>query len=261
MEDATRVTLRNRTGMQRSPIQSQEMLDSVSSQPVPELPDPEHDGLAEVRAEYLAEADPLGTIPAPLTASGMVQSAVQMLTGNRMQVFIDKLAERAAFERSGSRLYDALISKQTGEIQANGHGADGSERVSHETLLGIRNDETRHFLMLSDCIEQLGADPTAVTPCADVAGIQSIGLVQTVSDPRTTLAQSLGAILTAELVDGAAWQLLVELAEAMKQDEMVTQFRAALADEARHLQIIRDWHTALVLGASGNAPDEDVEAA
>lgn len=260
MDDATRVTLKNRTGMQRSPIQSQEMLDSVAGQDTPDLPDPQHDGLAETRAEYLAEADPLGTMPAPLTASGMVQTAVQVLTGNRVQVFIDKLAERAAFERSGARLYDALITKQTSEIQENGHGSAGSERVSHETLLSIRSDEARHFLMLSDCIEQLGADPTAVTPCADVAGVQSIGLMQTVSDPRTTLAQTLGAILTAELVDNAAWELLVELAEAMSQDEMADQFREALIEEARHLAIIRDWHAALVLGQSGNAPDEGEDA-
>lgn len=252
MQDATHISMKNRTGMQMSPADSRELLEAVSSQELEGLPDPENDGLAEVRTEYLAEAGPLGTVPAPATPKGMVKSMAKMLKGERMQVFMDKLAERAAFERSGTRLYDALLTKHRGELANAGHGGKGADEVPHETLVEFRNQEAEHFLMVTEAIRELGGDPTAVTPCADSAGVQSMGLIQTVSDPRTSLSQSLGAILTAELTDVASWDLLAQLADAMGQEELAQRFRTALREEEKHLQVIRGWVSSLVLGESGN---------
>lgn len=264
MPDAsTRISLKNRTGMQRSPGQSQELVEGTDDfQPDVPLPDPGRDGLAETRAEYIAEGQPLGTIPAPITPVGMVKSAANMLTGNRLQVLIDKLAERLAFERSGTRLYDALITKYDASFARGGAYADENDdtarktslggRVTRDALLEIRNEEAAHFALVAGAIEQLGGDPTAETPCADAVGVQSLGLVQSVSDPRTSLAQSLNAILTAELSDNAGWELLIQLAEALGQDDLVEDFREALVREARHLQVVRSWLAALVLAESGN---------
>jgi rubrerythrin len=245
---STNVSLKNRTGMQRSPVQSQELLQSTADHQDPALPNPEADGLAEVRAEYIEGAEPLGTIPAPLTATGVVESAANMLTGRRLHVFMDKLAERLAFERGGTRLYDALLAKHLAAPEADG---DGAVTVTRDTLIEMRNEESEHFLLVSDCITELGGDPTAATPCADVAGVQSMGLVQTVTDPRTSLVQSLSAILAAELVDNAAWELLVQLAQGMGQDDMAAQFERARLTEARHLKVIRGWYTSLTLAESG----------
>ena len=74
MQDATHISMKNRTGMQMSPADSRELLEAVSSQELEGLPDPENDGLAEVRTEYLAEAGPLGTVPAPATPRGPVKN-------------------------------------------------------------------------------------------------------------------------------------------------------------------------------------------
>ena len=62
--------------------------------------------------------------------------------------------------------------------------------------------------MLVQAMEQLGGDPTAQTPCADVTATASMGLIQVVTDPRTTLAQSLNAAgnLLVENIVGRAWQ-------------------------------------------------------
>lgn len=244
---STNVSLKNRTGMQRSPVQSQELLESTADQEMEGLPNPEADGLAEVRAEYIEDAEPLGTIPAPLTPSGMVKSAANMLTGRRLHVFMDKLAERLAFERGGTRLYDALLAKHL----AAAPNGEADVNVSRDTLIEMRNEESEHFMLVSECITELGGDPTAETPCADVAGVQSMGLVQTVTDPRTSLVQSLSAILAAELVDNAGWDLLVQLADGMGQDDMAARFRKAKLTEARHLQVIRGWYTSLTLAESG----------
>ena len=253
MQDATRISLKNRTGMQMSPADSQDMLEATGGQYVEGLPDPQHDGLADTRAEYLAEAGPLGTVPAPVTPVGMAKSAARMLKGDRVQVFMDKLAERAAFERGGTRLYDALLGKHLGELANEGHGGRGADMVPHETLVEFRNQEAEHFRLVSRAITELGGDPTAQTPSADAVGMMSLGLMQTVTDPRTSLTQSLGAILTAELTDVAGWELLAQLADAMGQEQIAEDFRAALEQEENHLRVIKDWHTALVMGESGSS--------
>jgi ferritin-like protein len=252
MQDATRISMKNRTGLQMSPGDSQELLEATGGQYAGRQPDPEREGLAETRAEYLAEAGPLGTVPAPVTPVGVARSAARMLKGERMQVFMDKLSERAAFERGGTRLYDGLLAKHQAELAGRGHGSQGADRVSRETLLEFRDQEAEHFMLVSQAISRLGGDPTAQTPCADVVGVMTTGLVQAVSDPRTSLPQTLSAILAAELVDVASWELLGQLAEAMGQDEMVRDFRQALLQEEKHLRVIHDWYTSLVMGESSS---------
>jgi rubrerythrin len=160
--------------------------------------------------------------------------ALQKGMGRRPSLFIDKLGERLAFERSGTRLYEALLVK---------FEADGSlaEIVSEERLRAIRDDEARHFHMVWQALERLGADPTVQTPCADAGGVESQGLFQLLSDPRSSFAQGLHAALTAELVDNEGWSMLIDLADKMKQPEMAEEFRKALREEEVHLQLVRDW--------------------
>jgi len=70
--------------------------------------------------------------------------------------------------------------------------------------------------------------------------------MQVVTDPRTTIPQSLNAILVAELADNASWEMLLQLAEETGHDEMAERFRAALAEEEQHLASVRQWLTAAV---------------
>jgi rubrerythrin len=199
--------------------------------------------LSAVRLEYIREADPLGSIPPPPTMKGKAKSGAKALTGNRLQAFIDKLAERLAFERGGTRLYDAVLAK----FQANpGELAD----VSDGDLLEIRNQEAEHALMVQACLEQLGADPTAQTPSADLVGIQSAGLLQAVSDPRTTLAQTLNTALAAELIDNDGWQMLIAMANEMGQDRMAERFQEAMSHEETHLANVRRWYQQLTLAST-----------
>ncbi|HYD56620.1 MAG TPA: ferritin-like domain-containing protein, partial [Burkholderiales bacterium] len=147
----------------------------------------------------------------------------------------DKLGERLAFERGGTRLYDALIGKCA-------LPQEGPEVVSLEKLRHFREDEAQHFALVRDCIVQLGGDPTAQTPCANLAGIEAMGLMQVVTDPKTTVVQSLHAILVAELADNAAWEELVMLAREMGQEEMAARFEEAAGHEREHLDHIKAWH-------------------
>jgi bacterioferritin (cytochrome b1) len=223
----------NRTGLQVSPLDMKKMME------ITELTQPSSQGdesaIDAVRAEYIAQAEPVGTVPPPVTVKGMAKSGMKIMQGKRPQAFIDKLGERLAFERSGTRLYAALIAKC-----ASPH--EEPDTVALDQLRHFKDEEEKHFHLVKDCIEQMGGDPTAQTPCADVAAVESMGLLQVITDPKTTINQSLHALLVAELSDNAAWEELIAMAREMGLADMVERFEEALANEQEHLQVVKAWH-------------------
>lgn len=224
----------NRTGMQAAPVElAQEMLEVTA---LTKPPRGDGQSIAAMRGTYLrdGEVQPLGSIPPPRTIKGAAKAGVKALTGKKAHVLLDKLGERLAFERAGTRLYEALIGKCEVAPQ------DGV--VELDELRHFRDEEAQHFALVKSCVEQLGGDPSAQTPCADLVGVEGSGLMQAITDPRSTVAQSLHAILVAELTDNAAWEELITLAEKMGEDEMAAQFRAAGEREQEHLATIRGWH-------------------
>jgi ferritin-like metal-binding protein YciE len=204
--------------------------------------------LTEVRLEYIREAEPLGSVPPPATVHGKVATAAKLLQGDRPQVFIDKLAERLAYERGGTRLYDALVAKFVAY-------ADELQDVTLRDLVDIREEEASHAALIRTCIEQLGADPTAQTPSADLVGVMTAGFLQAATDPRTTLAQTLQVALAAELVDVTSWETLIWMAEEMGQDAMVVRFRKALQHESEHLAKVRNWYASLTMASGALLPE------
>jgi Ferritin-like domain len=147
---------------------------------------------------------------------------------------------RLAFERMGTRLYEALINK----VSVMGENTPGP---TLEELQKIRDEELQHFLLLKRAVTALGGDPTVQSPCADVAGVASLGIMQVLTDPRTSVAQCLQAILTAELTDNDGWRLLINLSDTLGHTEMVNDFRSALESEERHLANVRGWLSEKVL--------------
>lgn len=210
------------------------------------------------RGLYVVESEALGSVPPPSTITGMLKTGLDKLMGERPEMLMDKIGERIAFERGGTRLYDALILKYA--VLAEGGGVpalplplDASGDDVASTLQRIRAQEHEHFLMLCGVMRSLGGDPTAQTPCADVSATASMGLLQVVTDPRTTLAQSLNAMLIAELADNAGWELLIALAEDAGETDIAQQFQRAMAEEEEHLLTIKGWLTALVTSHAATA--------
>jgi rubrerythrin len=185
--------------------------------------------LARVRSEYVAETEGVGSMP----AVGLMKGIGQGLAPQKLALLLDKLGERAAFERMGVRLYDALIAKV--------EGSEDPSAPEPEELREIRGEELSHFRLVRRCLEELGGDPTMETPCADAAGVASRGVLQVVADPRTSVAQSLSAVLTAELTDNAGWELLLQLTETLGFNDMAISFEKALSDERRHLEKVKSW--------------------
>jgi hypothetical protein len=241
----------NRTGAALAPREVEKMLDAVN-----EFSPPKPISTLQMdmqRQEYIVEAERVGSIP-PRPAASKAKGK-RPAENETIGVFLDKLGERIAFERTGTRLYDALITKclALNNAHGEGNGSDGrAGEIALQALRKIRADELSHFHLLSDAIEALGGDPTAQTPSADVSATASIGLMQAITDPRTTLAQSLNTILIAELADNAGWELLSELAVQAGQPEMAEQFTQALQTEAEHLETIRSWLASLLTNAAGS---------
>lgn len=239
MEDPTELG-RNRTGIQLSPLHEELQFDASGRDPAQAVAvqSPEASSLARVRREYVAESEAFGSIPPPATVEGIARSGLKLLTGKRLHVFVDKLAERLAFERGGTRLYDAVIVKAQ-EL------AEGTP-VSLDRLRQIREQEASHAALLVDALRSLGADPTAQTPCADLVGVQAMGLLQSVADPRSSLTQTLSSALAAELIDVASWELLSSLARNLGLEDLAGRFEAALVHEHQHLETLTSWQEQLV---------------
>jgi ferritin-like protein len=212
----------NHSGMQVAPDGGEKMLETMQLTK-PKRGD-ERD-LARIRIEYARQADPVGTLPEP-KQSGM------------RGVLMDKLGARLAFERAGTRLYDALIAKCR---------AERSGQLPLEDLQHIRDEEALHFALVGAAIQSLGGDPTAQTPEADVSGVEGTGLMQVLTDPKTTVAQALHAMLVAEMTDNAAWEELIELTTQAGNDDLVARFIKAHEEEIEHLEKVRGWYRAATL--------------
>jgi hypothetical protein len=211
----------NRTGIGTSPIDGKAVVEGAQrGSPAAIFAPP---GLSAARLRHATRVAPVGIKPA---------------------VFLDLLGERLAFERTGTRLYEALLVKQAA---ADPHPG-GPTRADLEE---IRDDELEHFGLIRQAIEALGADPTAITPGADVIGVASHGLVEAVSDPRVTLTESLKAVLAAELIDNDSWLTLVEVAEGLGQEVLAQEFRHSLAVEEGHLARVRIWLSSAIQDEAG----------
>jgi rubrerythrin len=239
MEQSTRLGS-NKTGIDMSPIHSKQMLEGIEK--FSSLDDDSVYATQTLKQTFVEEAGPLGSVPLPATVKGVGTSILDTVTGHRPEIFINKLGERLAYERSGVRIYEALILKCEYTV-ASGMAEN---KIDISRLEEFRNQEAEHMELLIACLDKLGADPTAQTPDADAIGVAASGLMKVVTDPRTTICQSLEAMLTLELADNAAWDLLIKLADDMGHSDMTEKFRMALRQEDIHLLVVQEWHEDIV---------------
>ncbi len=197
---------------------------------------------------------------------------------NRDKV-IDVLMERLRFERAGVKLYDKVLERMrqsTGETRRSGGGdyttyglsgyggdatrdmrddihreqgsdapepeRDREKKVVAEMLPHverIRDQEKEHEEWLEDCIRRLGGDDKRMTEMAKLSARESSGIEAVImKDPE--LPHLFHALLAAEHVDMAGWDLLVALADEAGDREAQEDFRKRLQEEERHLAFLRE---------------------
>ncbi|HET7570682.1 MAG TPA: ferritin-like domain-containing protein [Gammaproteobacteria bacterium] len=229
-EPATRIGS-NRTGIQASPFDMQKLEEIASKAPARPA---EELKASSMRQDFMKHTEGFGSVAPPGSVKGMATTAMEAIKGHKPATLIDKLGERLAFERSGVRAYEAVLVK----FDALGTWEGGP---SHDLLLHQRDEELEHFNMLTDIIEQLGADPTTMTPSADLASLAGSGVFKVLGDPRTTLPQALQALQILEITDLEGWIGLIDLADGIGQQELATKFRQAQETEETHQARVREW--------------------
>jgi rubrerythrin len=212
----------NRTGTRAARARLAAMIDTdglpADDRPAPGPTD------EEMRFTCIDEARPVGTVVDQPTAPTKVP-------------LLDSLGGRLAFERGGVRLYEAVLRKA--EVLAHDQGL----QACIADLQRIRDEEAEHADLLERVIVECEGDPTLETPCADLEGVMSSGLLQVVHDPRTTLLQCLRAALVAELADLENWSALIRRVQGLVPDALAEEIAEALAHEQEHLALIRTWIT------------------
>ncbi len=144
---------------------------------------------------------------------------------------IDVLTERLAFERAGVKLYDRVI-----EVM-RAAGDENVLRMLHE-MEEHRNEEKEHEEWLEAQIRALGGDAHGETDRSRLVTRESKGIEEVVlSDAQ--LPHLFHALLAAELVDNAGWDLLVQIADEAGDHTAKRDFKKRLHEEEDHLLFLR----------------------
>jgi rubrerythrin len=250
----------NRTGIMNHPELSAQLIESAKNTSPSSEGDAEQ--IAASRAEYLNEALPIGSPPLmrDVLQNEPIEEGSVATDLEGVVVLLDKLGERLAFERQGTRLYQAFLQKFQALGEEDGLGPTSAE-IQH-----ICDEELEHFRIVQKAIARLGGDATVETPSADVAVVLSHGILQIVSDPRTTVPQMLQALLSAELADNDGWQLLQQVAAEIGDRDLEEECRKAFEKEQEHLEKVRSWlleitidEAAGVIGDDTDIEDADIE--
>ncbi len=144
---------------------------------------------------------------------------------------IDLLNERLAFERAGVKLYDRICDVM------RGIGDENVARMMPE-MQRHRDEEKEHEEWLEECIRQLGGDAHAETDRSRLVTRESKGIEEVVMSDAE-LPHLLHALLAAELVDNAGWDLLAQIADEAGDHGAKREFKKRLHEEEDHLVFVR----------------------
>jgi rubrerythrin len=154
----------------------------------------------------------------------------ELAAKNRDRV-IDLLNERLVFERAGVKLYDAIL--QNMKRSSNPEVARMLPSMQEH-----REHEKEHEEWLEQQIRSLGGDAHAKTELGELITAESAGVEKVVTTDQN-LVHQMHALLTAELVDNAGWELLLELADDADDADARREFRKRAHHEEEHLIFVR----------------------
>ncbi len=218
---------------------------------------------------------------------------MEKLAQKNREMVVDVLGERLGVERTAVKLYDGVIVRMHRSVPASdgprrdgdgsryglgGHGDDAAGETSEDIaraqgrsdrgvrpearviagmlpqIAACREQEKEHQQWLEASIRQLGADPGRPTELARLAARETSGIEAVIAkDPE--FPHLLHALLAAEHVDGAGWELLVALAEEAGDGEAREQFEKRRREEEQHLVLLRE---ALRMFSAHRVLDEDL---
>ena len=144
---------------------------------------------------------------------------------------IDALNERLVFERAGVKLYDRIVTVMRSMSDEN------VSRMLPE-MQQHRDEEKEHEEWLEEQIRALGGDAHSETERSRLVTRESKGIEDVVmSDAQ--LPHLFHALLAAELVDNAGWDLLAQIADEAGDRAAKREFKQRLHEEEDHLLFVR----------------------
>lgn len=155
---------------------------------------------------------------------------MKKLAEHNRERLVDLLCERLAFERASVRLYNTIL----GTIDESG----GAFAAFSDEMQRFRDQEEEHEHWLERCVLDLGGDPTVRTEMVQLVQRESRGIEEVV-ERHDCVPHAMHALLAAELVDNAGWELLVELADDADDSDAREAFRKRLHEEEDHLLFVR----------------------
>lgn len=141
---------------------------------------------------------------------------------------LDLLTERLEMERTAVQLYDRILPR----LEAQ-HDPELVKLI--DPFSRARDQEKEHEEWLEARIRELGGDAHGETDLSRLVKQESKGIAEIVLGGDPELAHLLHAILAAELVDNAGWELLVTLADEIDDQDARVAFDKRLEEEERHL--------------------------
>jgi bacterioferritin (cytochrome b1) len=145
---------------------------------------------------------------------------------------IDVLSERLTFERDGVKLYDAILTVME-------RSSDPEVLKMIEPMRKQRNEEREHEEWLESQVRALGGTAHEQTELTRLVGIESSGIGKVVLDGDPEVTHLFHAILAAEAIDNAGWDLLVALADQAGDREAKKAFKKRLYQEQEHLAFVK----------------------
>lgn len=145
---------------------------------------------------------------------------------------VDLLAERATFEKTAVRLYDALLAALV-DVD------DDNVAASIGDLRRHREEERQHAEWLDGVLHDLGGRPTPGLPAAVSREARALEEVIRGKRNGAGLQPAFHAMLAAELMDAEGWKLLLEIAESVGDTAAARELRTRVAHEDEHLALIR----------------------
>ena len=141
-----------------------------------------------------------------------------------MDALVDWLCERLAVETGGVDIYQAAIAKIDDPTVA--------ARLKH-----FMQEEAKHRDLLAAYLDKLGVEDRD-TPSARLARLEGQAYMKLIAE-ATTPVHVINVLLTIELIDENAWEMIVNLGRDLHDDEMVRTLNGALKEEKEHLRGVR----------------------
>jgi bacterioferritin (cytochrome b1) len=178
---------------------------------------------------------------------------MKKLAEKNPEKLIELLHERLTFERTSVKLYDRVLSLMAGSQESQILGM-------LDTMQAYRDEEAEHQAWLEEQIQALGGDVNGESERSRLVATESRGIEQVILREDVELQHLFHALMAAELVDNAGWDLLAALAEEADDDDALDAFTLRQAEEEDHLEYLRQtiarYAESQVLGGQLQLPTE-----